>query len=255
MSRRFAYAQVRLQVRYGQRPRESDWRQLTALIEPAAFLEQARAGGLRPWVAGVGATTPVHELERLLRARLRARIEEVARWVPEEWRPAVRWTRFLVDLPALDHLLHGEPPHDWMREEEDLKPLADVEPELRRRALAQTACGALARGPREEGAGLFEAWLVEWRRLLPHVAGRAAHRLEALVVLVQAHRQAFARLDASGAAAWEARRRLEEALARRFRTAFLEPAAAFAYLLLVAIDAERLRAELLTRTIFAAGVH
>lgn len=243
----FAYAQARIQARYGQRPNEAVWEMLHALAELPAWLEQARASALRHWIANIGPATPPHEAERLLRTHLRALIEEVSRWVPPPWRAAVRWTAILPDLPAAAYLLRGEAAHDWMREDPNLRALANAEPGLRRRVLAQGPWAALGAARADSPVA---CWLEEWRRRWPGVRGQHA-ALEQLVKLVRAHRLAFGQGEAAGA--WAARRAFTSSLEALLRRAFLSPVAVFAWLLLVALELERLRAELLTRALFPPG--
>lgn len=243
----FAYAQARLQARFGQRPNAAVWERLHALGELPAWLEQARATALEEWVAAISATTPAHEIERLLRARLRDTIEEVARWVPSGWRAAVSWAGVVSGLPALAHLLRGETAYAWMREEPLLRAVADVEPGLRARVLAQGPWAALA-APHPAAATLFEVWLAEWRRRHPGRSDRPA--FDELTALLQMHRTAFLRLPTGPGD--DARRALEARLERLFHRAFLSPVAVFAWLLLAALEFERVRCELLTRALFPA---
>lgn len=242
----FAYAQARLQARLGARPAETDWDRLHALDSLPAWLEQARATPLRHWLTNLGSTTPPHEIERLLRAHFRRLTDDVARWLPPPWRPAVRWIEIVPDLPALAHLLRGEPAHDWMHEEPALRAVAESEPALRARALARGSWAALAAA--RPGAGtLFDSWLAEWRRRQPDDR-RARVRFGRLTGVLQAHREAFLRL--APAQSDTARRALEARLAHLFRRAFLTSAAAVAWLLLAALELERVRGALLTRALF-----
>ncbi len=250
----FAYAQARLQARLGQRAGDPVLQSLAPIAQFRPYLERARFTPLKPWVLNIGPGSGLHEIERLLRAHLRARIEEVAAWVPAAWRAPVRWTRALVDLPALEYLLRGEPALPWMMEEVPLKALALAEPEARRAALGQGDYGPLAQGA--DGGSLLEGWLRQWRQLLPAMPAPAARRLEELVALVRDHRAAFVPVPsgetASPRAAWDTRRRLEAQAMGHFRRAFLEPAAVFAHLLLLALEFERVRGALVTRRLFAS---
>lgn len=241
---RFAYAQARIQSRYGQRPAPAAWEVLAAIVELPALLGQMRAGALRHWVVNIAPVTPPHEIERLLRARLCTLIGELERWVPDAWRAAVAWTAALVDLPALAHLLRGGVAHAWMQEEPGLRVLAAAEPAQRARLLAQGPLAALATGP---GTTLGERWLAEWRRRWPPLARRERVALEALVSRVQAHARAFA----AGPDGDGARRTLVAQLVPVFRAGFLTPVAAFAWLLFVALEGERVRAAVVTRAHFA----
>jgi hypothetical protein len=238
----FAYAQARMQARYGARIGEAAWQPLQSRVDLAAFLEQARAGALRPWIANIAAATPAHEIEELLRTQLRARIAEAARWVPREWRAAVRWTATLMVLPDIAHLLAGEEAPAWMRDDPVLGEIARAEPGRRAGALAAGPLAALAHG----APALRERWLAEWRRRLP----ARPPGLDDLVREIDAHREAFVHPQAGS---WPARRAFEARLARFFRRAFLSPAAVFAWLLLQALELERLRAEILRRAWFPEG--
>jgi hypothetical protein len=243
----FAYAQARLQARLGARPSVAVWERLCAFGGLAAWLEQARATPLRHWLASVSAATPPHEIERLLRAHFRRVIAEVARWVPPRWRAAVRWLEIVPDLPALAHLLRGEAAHDWMREEPVLRAVAEAEPSLRARALARGPWADLAAGRPDEG-GLFVRWVEGWHARRPD--GRHEHALLAeLTAALRAHRDAFPRLATTQTES--ARLALEARLVHIFRRSLLAPAAAFAWLLLAALEFERVRGELLVRALFS----
>jgi hypothetical protein len=240
-----AYTQARLQARLGMRPGEVVWDTLHGLVELPALLEQVRATSLRHWITNVSATTAPHEIERLLRARLRVQIVEAASWLPSPWRAAVLWTQLLIDLPALAYLLRGEPAYGWMRDEPALQELATVEPSLRERALAQGPLAAFAGRAADET--LLTRWLSEWQRCWPRTRERTV--LTALITTVQAHRAALA-TNLHDPTAWTARRALETRVVHIFRRAFLSPVAVFAWLLLAALEAERLRAELVARSHF-----
>ena len=246
-----AYAQARLQARYGARAPESVWQPLVATAEFRPFLEQARATPLRAWVTNVSPISPLHDMERLLRLELARRTDEIARWLPKEFQAAVDWTQRLIDLPAVDHLLKGAAALPWMLEEEHLKPIAAAEPETRATILAHGALAPLARG----AGDLAAAWLLEWQRRLPRLARGARRRLDGLIDTVRAHRAAFApppvEEPALARAAWELRRQLERRAVRHFRAGFLEATAVFAYLLLQALEFERVRGELVSRLLFA----
>lgn len=249
-----AFAQARIQARHGVRVGESTWRMLSATAAFRGFLEQARSTALRPWLLNISSISTKHDIERLLRDNLHGRIAEVAGWVPPALRPAVRWTAALIELPALDYLLHGGAALSWMRDEPRLRSTAAVEPGQRAAVLAQGELAALARG--DQGDSLFERWLVEWRRRLPALARSETAHLERLARLV------LAALDEAAAHALEPtvhdssviRRRLENALTFEFRRRFLEPAAIFAHLLLVILEFAEVRGALVSRVIFEPGV-
>lgn len=246
----FAYAQARLQARYGERPQPLVWQQLDSVVDFALYLEQARGTPLRPWVASLTPSTPVHELESRLRAALRALIDEVAGWLPREWGPAVRWTTQLACLPVAQHVARGAQPRPWMRRDDSLAPWLAASPE----GTDGRPAGASARlrqAARQEGAWLTDAWLAEWRGLWPPMDPGHRRSLERLAQLVRSHLLGFARVAPERA--WAQRRALQLSLQRGFRGAAFEAAAAFIYLALVALDLERLRAALVGRALYPQG--
>ncbi|MEO6319668.1 MAG: hypothetical protein ABIR56_03325 [Polaromonas sp.] len=244
--RNFAYAQARIQARYGQRPSEAVWRQLSGAGDFVLYLEHARASKLRPWVASFSFSTEAHDMEARLRAAMRTLIGEVADWLPREWGPAVRWTVHLTTLSAVLHLSRGGEVHPWMRHDEGLAPLLAASPGASSSGFAgipASIAQALAHGD-----WLLDAWLAEWRRLWPPMGERERRSLERLASVVRSHLWDFAHISREHA--WEVRRTLEQKLSHLFRRIAFEPAAAFVYLALVALDLERLRAALVGRALY-----
>ena len=250
-SRAFAYAQARLQARFGEQPGAGVWDSLQTLVELPALLEQIRLTSLRHWIVNISVSTPAHEMERLLRRRLRALVDEVANWLPAEWRAAVRWTEILPDLPALAHLLQGGEARSWMADETALQELARLEPALRARAVLQSRFAPLL--PFTDGETLGMRWLAEWRRRWPDGSKSERAALEQLVARTQAHVGQFA-VDRS-TSGWAARKHFQAEVTFLFRRRALTAAAAFAWLLLAALEVERVRAAIIERAHFAPGAH
>ena len=240
-----AYAQTRMQARLGACAPEAAWQTLSAIAAFRSFLEQARTTALQPWLHNLSPIATRYDVERLLRVTLHARIEELARWLPPAQQPALRWTGMLVDLPAIAHLLRGGEPLAWMRDEPVLKPLAVVDSAQRAATLAQGETAPLARAAK--AYSLLDRWLDEWRRRLP---ARERVRVEPLVRRVRAalavSTEGFMSHDST-----EQQRALETRLVFEFRRRFLEPAAAYAYLLRVACEFTRVRGALLGRLAFS----
>jgi len=147
--------------------------------------------------------------------------------MPRPWGPAVLWTRTLLDLPALQRLASGRGPLAWMTRDPGLAP-------------------RLGDRPDEQRAGrMREEWLEAWRRMWPRCGADERRALEELVGAIRSHLEAFAR--ASPEDAWGLRLALGARLETLFRRHALLAAAAFDHLALLALDAERLRAELVAR--------
>ncbi|UCH53050.1 MAG: hypothetical protein JSW09_10770 [Pseudomonadota bacterium] len=256
-----AYAQARLQARLGMQAPEEVWQPLLATGNYRAFLEQLRATALRPWVTNVSPISAHHEVERLLRAEFVRRIVEVASWLPAAYRRAVVWTHVLVDLPTIDYLLRGDDHAHagdearpitlpWMLESAELKAIAAADPEARANVLATTIYAPLARGD----GSLSERWLAEWRARMPRLTKAPAAQLQRLLATLDGHMAAFAAAAGeeatSARAAWGLRRALEGKVRRHFRNGFLAPTAVFAFLILQALEFERVRGALVSRLLF-----
>lgn len=245
---RYAYVQARLQARHGSRPDAATWAQLESVQDPARFLDVARTTALQHWVMPLTADADVHAVERFWRECLREYIDLIASWHPRPWQPAMRWTKRLLDLPAIAHLATGDNVPAWMHDDAALGECALPRPEDRLRALAAAReCAALARAARSS-IPLLHAWRIEWRRLWP-VAPRAQlatleHLARELDVLVPAradegHPFFSAVLD-----------QLNARFTHAFRRHTFQPAAGFIHIALVTLDLLRLRAMLLPRMLF-----
>ena len=244
---RFAYAQARLQARHGMRPTEQLWRRLASPGDLAGFLQQAQHTMLRPWVLGMQATPTSHPLELSLRQHFREYVDEVAGWLPENWAGVVRSTKRLPDLPLLQYLMRGEPAPPWLLEDAELRPFAAENPANRLEAMHDSDCDYLVTAA-QRGEPLPPAWLEHWQRQWP-ASRRFAAGLAYLARLLRRYLQdaPAVQVGASGIP----RQQLFSGLTHAFRRYSFEPAAACAHLGLVALDLERLRWELLQRSLFA----
>ncbi|MGB7932677.1 MAG: hypothetical protein WCH04_10720 [Gammaproteobacteria bacterium] len=229
------------------RPDERVWRRLESIGDPGAYLQVARNTALRPWVVGLHADHGAHDIELALRQQYRSTIDEVAHWMPAGWRGTVSWVRRLPDLPALQYLLTGAATPDWMRDDPELRTFASNTPAGRVQALQSSDCAALLKGW-QRGEPLYASWLEHWRALWPE-ASRLVVGLEALTRLLRRHLGALSLQ--SGAASVSLYETLLRELNIAFRRYSFQPAAAFAHLGLVALDVQKLRAQLLQRALFA----
>ena len=239
------YAHARLWARNGERPDDADWHRLEVAREFSALLDAARAlPAIGNWVAGIAPDGNAHEVEAKLRGHWRALVAEVAGWMPDEWRPAVRWCAALVDVPVVQYLAHGGPPLRWMQRDPVYRDMKCDAPGMAP-DLGKLAPLALEwRRPEAMAA----AWHAEWCRRVPRDAfADDAPRRD----LERAFATHIRRFDAATVRdGWPLRRALQARLLVLFRKAMLEPAAAFIFLALCALDFERLRGELLRRAAF-----
>lgn len=240
------FALVRVQARYGRRPGANVWLGLEAIADFAPLLEAIHDTGLREWVAGVVPGGSIHGIEGALRRKLRERIAEVAGWLPSCWRPAVRWTAHLGDLPALLHLMRGEPAAEWMRHDAALAPYATDTLPARHVAFLASELAPLLAAWRERRA-ITAAWVDGWRVRWPSACGTSTVPLDDLVRRVATHIEG---LDAVSVADMpSARQQLKRRLEAEYRRHGLHPVQPFLYLLLAALDLERLRSMLVSRAL------
>ena len=242
----FAYAQARLQARHGQRPDERLWRRLQGVGEPAHYLQVARRSVLQRWVAGLQPRQSSHEIELSLRRQLHAYVDEVAGWLPGQWRAPIGWTKRLADLAAIRHLLSESAVPDWMRADPALAPFIAATFAERRKAMRDSDCACLAQHW-STTVPLYQTWLYCWEQMWPH-APRLAAGLRQLAALHTSHMGAALAgvTDVSG----QRRLALQAGYERAFRRHAFQPAAAFAHLGLVALDVQRLRGAILRRLLF-----
>lgn len=247
----FAYAQARMQSRFGERAAASDWQQLEATRDLGAVLQILRAGRLARWTASITGRPGVHDLERRLREEWMRAVDEVASWQPGPWREGTRWMRWITYLPALQKLARGGRAPAWMRTDPVLGPVVVREPRERAAALAATPLAPLAAGfgPAHDVA---RAWAVHWQTLWP--AGEPARGpLRRLVALLRTHRARLAEAPPE-ASSRESLQSLEHGLERLFRRHPLSAATGAAYVCLMQLDLQRLRGLLAVRALRDAPV-
>ena len=236
------YAHARLCARYGSRPDELAWRRIEMIRDFGAMLDAARASPLGDWLTQIGPDANVHAVELALRAHMRERIAAIAAWMPSVWRAAIEWCGVLVDLPALQHLARGGAAPAWLRDDPLDAALRDGEPGRRGPGPASLLAAA-----RVDPDRLASLWRAEWQRRVP-VRGARSVLLTDLIRLLTEHAATFR--EPSLVDGWALRRALHARLSQLFRRATLDPAAAFIFLAISALDCERLRGEILRRVAF-----
>ncbi len=241
------YAQARLQSRHGRRATELQWQQLESAREFAGLLDAARAGPLRPWVAGLTAQASAQEIEAAGRAHWHAAVAEIVAWMPGAWHAALAWCAVLPELPVLQHLARGGAPESWMQQDPRWRELCTVSDGEQTAVLARGPWRALASAWAAPDT-LTHAWQAEWQRRLPQPL-HDDDSLRLVMAAMQRHGAVFA--TATPGSGTPLRRALQARLVLLLRRATLEPAAAFIHLALSALELERLRGELLVRRLFA----
>lgn len=239
------FALTRIQARYGLRPDVGLWARLQSIRALGPLLEALRATALRDWVIQIDSNSTAHEIESALRLHLGHHVDEVAVWLPNAWRPALSWARHLVYLPALLHLIRGEPALSWMQADPTLKPYTAASISARHEAMRASELAPLL-DAWKRGGPVSAAWLGEWRNRWPSDSGHTTGPLDELARMFQAHVGEAAAAPSS----WQGRRALQGRLEAAFRRHVLHPVTVFVYFALLALDVERLRGELVTRVLF-----
>jgi len=235
------YAHARIWARHGRRPDDALWHRIETTRDLAAVLELARGSALAGWLEGIGPGAGAHAIEAALRRHWRERVDEVASWMPPAWRAAIDWCGVLIDLPALQHVARGAAPPQWLLGDERQRALLDC-------AVADAGgLRTLLDAARADPTQLLRLWHDEWQRRLPR-AGTGEGGAAPLVSLLAEHADAFAAPQAIDG--WALRRSLQGRLSLLLRRTLIEPATAFIYLALSALEFERLRGELLRRAAF-----
>jgi len=243
---RFSYVQARVQARFAALPSAEEWQRLAASRSLAAFLEDARNGPLRPWVKGFSGQSSSRDLELGVRRLFTEAVEEVADWVPEPWREAVLWTRWLALLALWGHLARGGQAPDWLADEPLLRSLLGE-----RGGIDPVRVEAAGFSLRLSGDDPLTAWAEHWRGLWPPCKREFLANLDALGALLAGHMAVFRAARAESA--WGLRLALRVRLRLLFHRLLLQPAGPLIYLALIGLDLERLRAELVSRALFAPG--
>lgn len=264
----FDYAAARAAARLAWRPDDRLWQRLHAARGLRALLDTARAAPVGSYVSGIAVRAGAGEIDAAFRAQWRARVAELAGWAPAGWHAALSWCARLIDLPAVAALWNGERAR-WMQADPLLAryagapgtpvptraalhaaliagPLAPLG-----RALFLIDAAPVARGPHAGSAELLpaalRAWRRHWRALWPACDAAQRSALDVLERDVLAHRARFAQLPAADTQA--ARDAFAARTLARMRADPSQPVALFAWLLVLALDLERLRAEALLRAL------
>ena len=246
----FAYAQARLQARFGQAADPAALQSANAARDLAGFLGAIRATSQRRYTTRLAPGMDPHELERHLRFEWSTLVDEVARWQPTPWQEAIRWMRWLPYLPALQKLSRGGRPPAWTRADPVLGHIVALDPALRGTALAASPLQPF-RPALEAGAGdVTAAWLGHWRTLWARGSRheRALERIARDVASLDAKLRAAAGGESRGL-----HQALSCRLVRTFRRHPLSPAAAVAYLGLEGLGLLGLRGGVMRRAVVVPG--
>ncbi|MGD2112070.1 MAG: hypothetical protein PVI50_01705 [Gammaproteobacteria bacterium] len=244
----FRYAQARLQARLGARATDHDWRHPQGSGDLAGYLQAAGRTRLQAWINGLHAGHNSHAIELTLRQHYRRHVAEVAAWLPARWAVVVRALAQLPDLPALQHLLGGNTVPAWMRDDPQLRPYTSEHPATRAAALEASAATAWLVSAWQREDALPEAWYEHWRRLWPR-SPRQTTGLQHLGQLLLGHLRQL-QADPGAGTDWH-REQLLHRLTAAFRRYSFQPAATCALTGIIALDLERLRADLVERALFA----
>jgi hypothetical protein len=248
------YASTRVAARLAKRPTGRLWIQLRATRSLAALLDALREADCAATVSGIAAGDALPDIEFAFRQQLRAQIAELTAIAPDDWQPAVAFTGWLIELPALAHFAGGEAAPAWVASDPILADYAQAEPGARHRALMTGVPGELLKRAAELSETvplhpLVAAWEIEWTRRWPPAPNEHRTSLVDLVAAVKGHLSAFRSADPADSDT--ARAQLSAQMASAVRRASAQPAALFAWLVVLALDLERLRGLVIERVAFA----
>lgn len=247
----FAYAQVRLQSRFGQRADEHVWLRLHNILDLASYLQVAQQTPLRPWVLGVGSSHSSHQIELALRQKYRHHVDEVASWMPADWRVPLQWIKRLADLPALQYLLGDGTALDWMKVDPDISEFTIDDSTLRLQAMRLADCDSLVKAW-QQGDTMFAGWLSHWKKVQPRapVFNNGLQNMENLLLqqlpLLSRQRHTGNEVNALATDYYA----ITDNLRVIFRRYAFQPAAVCAYLAIIALDIHHLRSNLMQRLLF-----
>jgi hypothetical protein len=245
MSVEFAYAGTRALSRYGDHLTVSQWRLLDSSRGLAQYLHLVRGTALGPRVQHFSTATSPHVIERSLRREWRAEVGNVVRWAPARWRPAIAWTRWLPELPALGYLIGDDPVLPWMLEDPVLTEFASPDPDIRRAAIEQSELAVIAKSG---ATGVLHAWLQHWRRTWPG-DDRERDGTREIVSTVAWFLDGETSSDTKPVPGPQRREQFEAQIVRIMRARHEQPAVVFCHLLLTALELHRLRDGLLRRAL------
>jgi len=245
----YAYMQTRVQVRHGARPDKPVWQQVGSQRDLGGYLQLARRTSLRPWVLALHSTDAPHRLEGIILGQLHDYIGQSALWLPRSWHPSVLWVQQLIDIPALQFLLRDETPPAWMGEHPRYRAFAVNDHQQRRQLLQHSPYQTLVECWQRRYP-MVAGWLEQWQRLWPSRAPGGRRELQQLAGTIDQHRRDFETLPPFRT--WRQREALVEKLEYRFRGYSFHPAALFCHIALISLDCERLRGDVMRRSLFPA---
>lgn len=243
----FGYLQARVQARYTQLTSNDIWLKLGAIDDFNAYLEESRTTSLAPLIAGISSQSDSHDVDLLVRRLYLQQVTELSTWMPQAWRPATLWLQWLPDIPLLSYLLEKQLPATWMYHDKRLSLMLEDHDVIVEQALEKVGAGCLVKED-TSAESMLSMWLEHWPSLWPVWSRHFRYGIETLIQLLREEQVQFASLTIGQT--WAARDKLQQTLKLFFRRNLLQPATAFAYLALVSLQLERLRAELLQRLLF-----
>jgi hypothetical protein len=240
------YALTRVQAQHGSGLDASAWRRLEASHDLGQYLEGARGGVFGGWVSSLDRNRDAHAIERTLRGAWRNYVSTVASWHSRRWQPWLEWLEWLPTLGLIAELAQGGPVPDWLRADPGVGPALRGAPGERPVPVKGTALEFFE--PAIAGrVPLAELWLAHWRQLRPPLDAFTEPLLAAVFRALREHARLLA---LEGADAVALRDQLRERLRRLFRAASGTLVATLCHLALMALDFERLRGGLVSRSLF-----
>ncbi|MGB5603648.1 MAG: hypothetical protein WBO14_14560 [Gammaproteobacteria bacterium] len=244
-----AYAQARIQTRYGERADARLWLKLHNIQDLGSYLQTAQQTALRPWVLGLSTSHTSHAIELALRQKYRHHVDEVAGWMPGDWQESMQWIKRLADLPVLQYLAAGGEPLHWMASDSDISGFTGDEPLQRLQAMRQAGYRVMVDTWQQRNS-ILSGWIAQWDSMRPKSVffERGLQALEKLL-----HEQLRLQTKQQGLSSSGDYDIMLDRLRLIFRRYTFQPAAVTAYLVMIATDIHRVRSDLMQRLFFVQG--
>lgn len=133
---KFAAIQARIRALIGSLPDEQVWIKLTH-VPGTELLEGLEDIGVAFWLEGLNPAVSPEGLESHFNGRIRALLERVADWLPDEWDEFGRCLILAPDIFWITPLLSGQDPGRWLDPDSKLKKVVRAAPEQRHGVLEQ----------------------------------------------------------------------------------------------------------------------
>jgi hypothetical protein len=166
--------------------------------------------------------------------------------MPNKWQRPLQWIKRLADLPALQYLLDGEEPLEWMKSDPAIAAFCVDDVHLRVQLMREAGNEALVDSWLQTGS-MLSGWMSQWNSMRPKSV-YSTQGLKSLEKLLLEYIQLQA--TQQGPVLPTDYEVMLQCLRLVFRRNAFQPTAVCAYLAIVAVDMHRIRSDLMQRLFF-----